>query len=316
MSMLHVLAGLLALLAGAGLLLALFTAWTAHKVEAALGPNGTLLDLAEGWLHFVDKGMGPPILLIHGIAGNLRHFTYGVVDRLAATHRVIAVDRPGCGYSTRKAGAPVSLQAQADAISQLLDQLGVGKATVVGHSLGGAVALALAQRHPEHVAALALIAPLTALPEKASPAFKALAVSQVWLRHLIAWTLASPATMVNSKSVLQLVFGPEAAPRDFATRGGGLLALRPSHFVAASSDLNTVPGSMPEIEAGYAAMRIPVHVLYGRGDRILSPRANGEALPGRLPGSRLTLVEGGHMLPITQPQATADFIAAVARNAA
>jgi len=73
---------------------------------------------------------------------------------------------------------------------------------------------------------------------------------------------------------------------------------------------------MQEIEAGYAGMRVPVSVLYGQGDRILSHRSNGMALVDRLPGTRLTLVEGGHMLPITQPQVTADFIAGVSMQVA
>jgi pimeloyl-ACP methyl ester carboxylesterase len=295
--------------------LARFTANTARKIEAALPPIGTFVELKNARLHVVDRGQGAPVLLIHGIAGNLRHFTYGVADRLAAHYRVIAVDRPGCGYSTRSAHAPVSLQAQADTLVELLDKLEIARAVIVGHSLGGAVALSLAQRHPQRVAALALVAPLTALPEEPSPVFKALAVTQSWLRMTIAWTLAVPATIARRDEVLKVVFGPETAPKDFATLGGGLLALRPSHFVAASTDFNAIPASMQVIEPAYADMRVPVHVLYGRGDRILSPQENGVDFVNRLPGTQLTLVDGGHMLPITQAQATADFIHKVAGQA-
>jgi pimeloyl-ACP methyl ester carboxylesterase len=293
----------------------LYTAYLARKVEAALPPNGSFVELASARLHVVDRGQGPPVLLIHGIAGNLRHFTYGVADRLAAHYRVVAVDRPGCGYSTRSPDAPVSLQAQADTMAELLDKLKIERAVIVGHSLGGAVALSLAQRHPQRVAALALVAPLTRLPDEASPVFKALAITRSWLRRAVAWTLAAPATIASSEAMLKTVFGPEAVPKDFATRGGGLLALRPSHFVAASTDFNAVPESMQAIEAAYADMRVPVCVLYGRGDRILSHRANGTDLVDKLPGTQLTLVDGGHMLPITQVQTTADFIHDVARKA-
>lgn len=295
--------------------LVLYTAYLARKVEAALPPIGSFVDLPSARLHVVDRGQGPPVLLIHGIAGNLRHYTYGVADRLAAHHRVIAVDRPGCGYSTWSPGAQVSLQAQADTMAALLDKLKIDRAVIVGHSLGGAVALSLAQRHPQRVAALALVAPLTRLPGEVSPVFKALAITQSWLRRAVAWTLAAPATIARSEAMLKIVFGPEAVPKDFATRGGGLLALRPSHFYAASTDLNAIPASMQAIESAYADMHVPVHVLYGRGDLILSHRANGIELVDRLLGTQLTLVEGGHMLPITQVQTTADFILDAARKA-
>jgi pimeloyl-ACP methyl ester carboxylesterase len=295
-------------------LMMLFTVYAARKVETTLPPIGSFVDLDEARLHIVERGQGPPVLLIHGIAGNLRHFTYSVADLLAPHYRVIAVDRPGCGYSTRTAGAESSLQAQADTMARLLDTLQIERAVIVGHSLGGALALALAQRHPQRVAALALVAPLTHLPTEVSPAFKALAIRKNWLRKTIAWTLAVPVTIASSKVTLELVFGPEAVPKDFATRGGGLLALRPGHFMTASTDLNAIPAGMATIEAGYAAMQLPVHVLYGRGDRILSHQENGEDLMARLPGSQLTLMDGGHMLPVTQPAATADFIQGVMRQ--
>jgi pimeloyl-ACP methyl ester carboxylesterase len=63
-------------------------------------------------------------------------------------------------------------------------------------------------------------------------------------------------------------------------------------------------------------MRLPVRILYGRGDRILDPRAQGEALARALPGAELTLVDGGHMLPITMPEQCARFIDEAALGAA
>jgi pimeloyl-ACP methyl ester carboxylesterase len=295
-------------------MLVLFTAYAAYRVEMALPPSGVFADLTNARLHFTDRGEGPAILLIHGMAGNLRHYTYGVADRLAACYRVIAVDRPGCGYSTFAPGAQVSLQAQADIMAELLEKLQIDCAVISGHSLGGAIALSLAQRHPQRVAALALVAPLTKLPSQASPPFNALAFSQNWMRKTVAWTFAVPGSIAINNQTMKLVFGPEAAPKDFAMRGGGLMLLRPCNFVTASTDLHSTPISMPAIEAAYAAMQVPVHVLYGKGDRILSHRTNGTDFVDRLPGTQLTLVDGGHMLPITQPQITADFIHSAASS--
>jgi pimeloyl-ACP methyl ester carboxylesterase len=289
-----------------------FTAWTTRRIEAAMPPQGRFVDVKGAHLHVVEKGQGPVVLMIHGLAGQLGHFTYGMVEILARDHRVIAVDRPGSGYSVRSAGASATLNAQADVMAALLDALNVDRAVVVGHSLGGAIALALAQRHPARVKALALIAPLTHEPTTISAAFNGLMITKPWVRSFVAWTLALPASIAKRDEVLAMVFGPEAAPADFGTRGGGLLGVRPSHFIAASTDMAAIEEDFRGVIAGYAAMKVPVGVLYGRGDRLLDPTEQGEALAKVLPEARLTLVEGGHMLPITAPEATAQFVREVA----
>jgi len=156
--------------------------------------------------------------------------------------------------------------------------------------------------------------PISHLPAQVSRAFNGLMISRPWLRAVVAWTLALPAMMALRDQVLGLVFGPEAVPRDYATRGGGLLNVRPSHFIGASTDLAAIAQDLPGMVARYAGMRLPVSVLYGRGDRILSPTEQGQALVATLPGATLTLVDGGHMLPVTAPQACAAFIRGVAEQ--
>ncbi|MGP1676027.1 MAG: alpha/beta fold hydrolase [Burkholderiales bacterium] len=298
---------------GGGLLL--FTIRTVRRVEAALPPAGRFVDVPGARLHVVERGQGPALLLVHGLAGQLSHFTYGIVDQLATQYRVVAVDRPGSGYSVRAPGASAALGAQADVLAALIDTLELGGPVVVGHSLGGALALALAQRHPQRVAGLALVAPLTHMVQGVSAAFKGLEITRPWLRTFLAWTLAVPVSIAKRDEILGLVFGPEAVPRDYATRGGGLLALRPSHFIAASTDLAAIPEDLPGIEQRYATMKLPVSILYGRGDRILNPHDQGEALAAKLPGAQLTLVDGGHMLPITAPARTVQFIREAAARA-
>jgi pimeloyl-ACP methyl ester carboxylesterase len=291
---------------GGGLLL--FTIHTVRQVEAALPPAGRFVDVPGARLHVVERGQGPSLLLVHGLAGQLCHFTYAIVDELATHYRVVTVDRPGSGYSVRAPGASATLGAQADALAALIDELGLGRPLVVGHSLGGAVALALAQRHPERVAALLLLAPLTHPVQEISPVFRGLRIAQPWMRTLVAWTLAVPLGIAKRDEVLQVIFGPDSVPGDFATRGGGLLTLRPSHFVAACTDLAAAPEDLEGMTQRYATMQLPVRIVYGRGDRILNPREQGEALAAKLPGAKLTLIDGGHMLPVTAPAVVAQFI--------
>ncbi len=81
-----------------------FAAYTARRVETADPPRGRFLELDGCRIHYIDEGAGPPLFLIHGLGGQLRNFTYALVGRLSDEFRVIAVDRPGSGYSTRPSG--------------------------------------------------------------------------------------------------------------------------------------------------------------------------------------------------------------------
>jgi pimeloyl-ACP methyl ester carboxylesterase len=296
--------------------LVFFTWYMARKVESVLPRSGRMVEVPGATLHVREQGSGPALLMIHGLAGQMAHYTYGIAGRLAGDYRVVTIDRPGSGYSTRHPGTPADLSAQADALAALIDKLQLGRPLVVGHSLGGAVALTLALEHPESVSGLALIAPVTHMPEGVPPAFKGLTIASPLVRRIVAWTLAIPASIKGSAAVLGQVFGPEEVPRDFPTRGGGLLSLRPSGFLSASADLQALPARLPQLQESYGRLRVPVSVLYGRDDGILDWKANGQALVDKVPGARLQLVDGGHMLPVTQAQLCADFIRQAAADAA
>jgi pimeloyl-ACP methyl ester carboxylesterase len=289
-----------------------FTLWTARKVEALLPPQGRFVDVPGARLHVREFGADDPslpaLLLVHGLAAQLDHYTYGVTDRLAGRYRMVAVDRAGCGHSVRAPGTPADLDTQAAMLAALIERMKLDRPLVVGHSLGGALALALALRHPRLVGGLALVAPLTHMQEHVPPVFKGLMILSPFWRHAVAWTLAIPASIRNSRATLDQVFGPEAVPADFATRGGGLLGLRPAAFLSASDDLRALPECLPMQETRYADLQLPVSILYGKDDRILDWRAHGQALADKVRGATLQLIEGGHMLPITNPDATAAFI--------
>jgi len=295
---------LLAIAAG----LFLYTLFITKRVEAGMPPEGRFITVMGNRLHYIEQGKGPTILLVHGLSGVAQHFGYSVIEQLARDYHVIAIDRPGSGYSVRHPRSSASLAVQADILGGLIDILRLEKPLLVGHSLGGAVALATALRHPDKARGLALIAPLTHLPGEVSPAFAALTIRWSWLRKLVAWTLATPLSIRKREKILGIVFGPEQPPADFGLRGGGLLGLRPSHFIAASSDLTALEQVLPQMQQQYPRLALPIAVLYGRQDRILNPQEQGQALADIAPGTTLELIDGGHMLPLTQPEVTADFI--------
>ena len=291
--------------------LVVFSLYIARRVEKALPPQGQFIDIGADRIHYVEYGSGPPIVFVHGLNGQLRNFAYLHMDKLARTHRVILIDRPGSGHSTRGAGSSPSISAQARAVAMFIDAMGLTKPVLVGHSLGGAIALAVGLNHPNSVSRLALIAPLTHLVDPGN-AFGGLLIRSSLVRRIVSVTVATPFAIRGSRAILDIVFGPDPVPRDFATKGGGLLGLRPRSFYAASSDMMAVAGELPDMEDRYAGLRLPVDVLYGREDKILDWRSHGEALKRKLDSTNLRLVDGGHMLPVTAPSVTMEWLRAIA----
>jgi pimeloyl-ACP methyl ester carboxylesterase len=290
-----------------------FTSNTARRVEALLPPRGQFMDIDGQRIHYTDSGGSqPPVVMIHGLGGNMLHFGYAMADKLADRYRVILVDRPGAGYSTRPEDTPATLTAQAKTIATLIRRLGLKQPLLVGHSLGGALSLAIALDHPDCAGALALLAPLTHAIESPPDVFKGLEISSPLMRKAFAWTVATPLGIRRGPKLLAEVFAPEAAPADFPMRAGGLLGLRPSAFYNTSADMMAVQDVLPSYMARYKSLDIPMAMLFGRGDRLLDYRGQGEAMKIVCPALDLELVEGGHMLPMTQ----ADRCVALVRRVA
>jgi pimeloyl-ACP methyl ester carboxylesterase len=293
-----------------------FAAMTARQVEAADPPRGRFLELDGCRIHYIDEGAGPCLFLIHGLGGQLENFTYALVGRLAKEFRVIAVDRPGSGYSTRPTSADPRLRAQGALLAKVIGALKLDRPLVVGHSLGGAIALALGLDHPECASGLALIAPVTQVVETTPAPFRGADIKSPLLRWIVAWTAATPAGILGADRVLKAVFAPERVPADFLKRGGGALGLRPKSFYATSTDLAAVNDGFADLIGRYATLAIPAGILFGKGDQLLDYRLHGQATKDQIPGLSLELVDGGHMLPVTAPDAAADFIRRMARAAA
>ena len=307
---------LVATLAVAALALALFSAHTQRRVEAAVPPLGVFVELPDARLHMIDRGQGPALLLVHGLGGQMRNFDHGLIDDLARDHRVIAIDRPGSGYSSWAPGSARSLRAQADLLARLLDRLKLDRPLVVGHSYGGAVALTLAAHHPDRVGGLALIAPL-AVPESDPPSAPVQwLIRNRALRTLMAWTAAVPLSLATRERMLARVFAPDAVPEDFGVRGGGGLGLRPAQVLGTLEDLIAVNDGLADLVNDYASIDLPVAVLFGDRDRILNKERQGLAILTRIACATLASHTGGHMLPVTHPMETADWLRGLAGDRA
>jgi pimeloyl-ACP methyl ester carboxylesterase len=291
-----------------GVSLMLFSFVAARQAEKLAPPIGQCVEVDGARLHYVDRGTGSVIVMVHGLAGNLRNF-YELIDRLCVDHRVVAVDRPGCGYSTMRSGKHPGMRAQATLIAQLIRKLELGQPTVVGHSMGGALALALAIDHPDCVRALALIAPLSNVQRAPPKALKILRIKSPIVQWIVAWMFSAPIGKLVHPASLKATFAPEPVVESFDTSGGGVLGIRPWAFSAACKDMVAISRELRAIPPGYPALTIPVDVIFGQQDAVLNHETHGEHLVAQLQHGRLHLIEGGgHMILVTEPDRVADVI--------
>ncbi|MBJ6371811.1 alpha/beta fold hydrolase [Sedimentitalea arenosa] len=288
----------------------------AAEAERLVPQAGQVVEVRGGAVHHVDLGPrdAPVLVMIHGLSGQLQHFTYALTALLSDDFRVIAVDRPGCGYSRRDGEALATPGEQGRMILEALDALGVESAVLVGHSLGGTVALAMAMDRPERVEAVALLAPATQPQQEAHEVFRGLMVRRGWLRRLIGATIAVPLAAATRDKVLDIVFAPEPVAGDFMLRGGGALGLRPVAFVTASEDVVALQSVGAAQAARYETdLSVTGGLLFGSADPILSHSLHGHLMQAH--GLSCELLEGrGHMLPITAPEDCARFIRDIARR--
>ena len=197
-----------------------------------------------------------------------------------------------------------------------IDALSLEKPLVVGHSLGGAVALALALDHPDKVSGLALLSPVTREAKSAPPEFSALAIRSPLRRKLLAYTTAVPMSLKYAPRTLAFVFGPQATPADYVVAGGGLLGLRPSHFEATSTDFVALEGELRRYEARLEEIDVPIGVLFGTADNVIRHEDHALPLAGRVKGLDLELVDGiGHMLQFVATDRVEAFIRRAAARA-
>ncbi len=293
---------------------AVYTRVTTRRIEQDVPADGHFITVAGARIHYVDRGAGPPIVLIHGLGAQLRNFSYGVADALADRYRVILVDRPGSGYSVPTGEQP-GILGQSAIIASLIDKLALDRPPLlVGHSLGGAVALGVATHHPGSVAGLALLAPMTQ-PPGSMPASVANAIeNNPGGRALFANLIGTPISRAAYGLRWNKIFAPDPVPADFATRGGSGLGDRPVSVNAALVELASADVDLTAIVSRYADLTIPVALLYGRDDQVIAPSIDGEQAVAAIPGATLEMTDGGHMLPVAHPQASAAFVRGCAEH--
>ena len=299
--------------------------WRAHAKEAAADadfpPIGELMNIDGVTVHAKVVGNGPDLVLIHGASGNLRDFTFDMADKLKDKYRVIMFDRPGMGWTDilpKDSGvwntAAASPTEQAILLQKAADQLGVTDPVVLGHSYGGAVALAWGIERPEQTKALVLVS----------------AVSEEWQGDL-GWQYRLTGSLLGSALIIpaitafipakfvqkniDLIFAPQRAPKGYDRYIGAALALRRGSMRANAQQVNTLLPHIKQMVARYAQLTMPVEVVHGTADTIVPFDVHAKVLMTQLPDAVLTTLPSiGHMPQhAAQPQVLAAIDSAAER---
>jgi hypothetical protein len=207
-----------AAIAGIGALAAsaLANTWLARKAERDNPPVGRFMSIDGVQLHYLERGQGPTLVLLHGNGFALQDLVCsGLVDRAARNFRVFAFDRPGFGYSQRPRRKTWTPSAQADLLNQALRELGVTQAIVFAHSWGTAPALELALSHPEFVSGLVLASGYYyPTPRADVPLFGAPAIPLIG--DVMRFTISPVLARALWPRIVKRIFSPRPVPPAFS----------------------------------------------------------------------------------------------------
>jgi pimeloyl-ACP methyl ester carboxylesterase len=285
------------------------------RANAAFPPEGQIITVDGLAVHAYVAGTGPDLILIHGASGNLRDFTFSLIPKLTDRYRVIAFDRPGLGWSDPLPEGNTNPAAQAAHLRRAADQLGVQNPIVLGHSYGGAVAIAWALDNPD-TGALVLVA-AASMPWEGS----------IWYMHNVmgstigGWTavplIAAFAGDATAESATRDIFQPDAMPQGYLAHIGASLTMRRTTLQANSAQVAGLKPFIIAMRARYAELTLPVEAVHGDTDVIVPLRVHSGPLSDLLPNVHLTVLPGtGHMPHhADEPQVLAAIDRAAARAA-
>ena len=263
----------------------------------------TFVTLGNTKLHYVDGGSGRPVVMIHGNAGDLHDFQFGTMDLLIRNYHVIAFDLPGHGLSKMPRHAKGTIQEQAVILHQALTALGIKDPILVGHSWGGAIALAYALLYPHDISALVLLAPAAYSDHRQD------APAEFLLRRLPFFSdfciaLVKPIlghTLL--KKSLKDAFSPDPVPDDYL-KSAAAVWLDRKHLKAFIKNDVMVDSSLKKLSPQYQKIHAPVIIVTGDSDLTISPQQNAFNLHKAIANSELVVIpHAGHQIPEMHPEA-------------
>jgi pimeloyl-ACP methyl ester carboxylesterase len=288
--------------AGLGLAASFFYVRAKTKqAEAENPPQGRFVTADGVRLHYIERGEGPVLVLLHGNGVYADDFDHsGLLDRAAQQYRVIAFDRPGFGYSERPRSKVWTPQAQARLLRHALQELGVDSAIVLGHSWGTLVALSMALDAPDFVRGLVLLSGYYYPSLRADVLTSGPAVPVIG--DLMRYTVSPIVGRMLWRPIAKRAFAPmEVDPRFRALPVW--MMLRPSQLRASAAETAMMVPSAMALSKRYPELKVPVVIVSGTQDLVADFGHNSERLSERIPESELQLQPGvGHMTHYANPE--------------
>jgi pimeloyl-ACP methyl ester carboxylesterase len=273
-------------------------------LQRAYPPQGRMVEVDGAVLHVVEIGpsdAGLPIVMLHGASSNLEAMRRPLGDLLAKNHRVILIDRPGHGWSTRARRQDSTPEVQARMIDEVLGRLGIDRAVFVVHSWSGALGARLALDHPRRVAGLVMLAPVTHPWRGGVGRYNEIIATPV-IGPLLAYTVTLPLGYFLTAPGARNVFLPQVMPDGFVQDSATPLLLRPREFIANACDLVTLKASVAAQVARYGEISAPTVIIAGEPDKTVSTSIHARPFAAKVRHAKLiVLPDLGHMVQNAVP---------------
>jgi pimeloyl-ACP methyl ester carboxylesterase len=304
--------GTAAIAIGALAALALVNRHFAKKAVLNNPPAGRFLDLDGVRLHYIERGMGEAVVLLHGNGSMIQDFeSSGLIDLAAQNYRVIVFDRPGFGHSDRPRDIAWTPDAQAELIKDALASLRIANAIVLGHSWGASVAVALGLKFPGLVRGLVLASGYY-YPTVRADVVASAAPSLPIIGDILSHTLSPLIGRAAWPIAMAKVFGPKSVPKKFGAFPKEM-ALRPSQIRAAAAESTMMIPDAFRTRYQYANLKMPVVILAGDEDRLIDIDSQSARLHSDISQSSFHRLPGnGHMI---QQTATDKLMSAISEVA-
>ncbi|WP_066477422.1 alpha/beta hydrolase [Bosea sp. WAO] len=292
--------------------LALFSEVTRARVEARNPPRGEFVAVEGGRLHYREcRPAGEPrgtVVLIHGAHSNHADLLAALGPYLS-DYRVVALDRPGHGWSERLGGrAMADPGRQAQALLQALDRIAPERFVLVGHSLGGALSSRIALERPERLQGLVLLGALSH-PWSGGIAWSQRIAAAPWIGPLFSRVVGVPLARYRlGDAAASLSASARQAPCH-APAGEAELVLRPDVVGFNGQDMVAARDFLAAQAPRYPDLKMPVLAVAGDADTIVPPAIHSSAIAREAPQARLVLLPGvGHMPHQAAPEMIAKAI--------
>lgn len=288
----------------------------ARRAERLHPPMGRFVSVDGVRLHYLDRGAGPVVVLLHGNGTMAWDFVLsGLVALLETDHRVIAFDRPGFGYSERPRNRVWTPQDQAVLIGRALRVLDARPAIVVGHSWATLVAVSMALRDPGSTAGLVLLSGYYYPTVRKDSAFMSWPVVPV-LGDVLRYTLSPIFGRLMAPAAFRKMFAPAPLTPAFAHLFPTELCVRPSQIRATAEEAGLMVVAAESLAGSYTELNLPVAIIAGAGDEVVDVGRHARRLAAELPRSTLHEVpDAGHMVHHTDPDRVGAVIKAMTQTA-